>query len=62
MFAVALTLASPGILLSFWIAVLTLGLGAGMPWVKIRFSLRGLLIAMTLAALILGAIVIAATK
>jgi catechol 2,3-dioxygenase-like lactoylglutathione lyase family enzyme len=62
MFAVSLTLASPGILLNFWIAVLALGLGAGMPWVKIRFSLRALLIATTLVAVILGTIVIAARQ
>jgi hypothetical protein len=61
MFLISLTLASPGILMPFWIPLLVLGLMAGMPWIAWRFSLRTLLIATTVVAVGLGLIVYAAS-
>lgn len=40
----------------FWAIVLTIALAAGLPWIQLRFSLRTLLIGMTLVAVILGLI------
>ena len=39
-----------------WFAVLLTGLLAALPWIKLRFSLRTMLIGMTLIAVICGAI------
>ena len=39
-----------------WFLVITLGTLSGLPWVKWRFSLRTLLIATTLVAVVLGVV------
>jgi hypothetical protein len=43
--------------LSYWLAILLVGAIATLPWVHWKFSLRSLLIATTLVALVLGLIV-----
>jgi glucose uptake protein GlcU len=44
----------------YWLAVVVLAAIGGAPWIKPHFSLRTLLIATTLVAVILGAVVLAA--
>ena len=41
----------------FWLPTLFVGVLAGVPWLRYRFSLRTLLIATTLIAMVLGVIV-----
>ena len=48
----------PGLLLlPYWFLVLSCAVGIAVPWFSYRFSLRTLLIAMTLIAVVLGLIV-----
>jgi hypothetical protein len=49
-----------GVQFSLWFAVLTASICALAPWLRCRFSLRTLLIAITLVAVALGAIIWAA--
>jgi hypothetical protein len=51
---------SSSIVIPHWFAVSAAGIFAAAPWLPLRFSLRTLLIATTLVAAILGAIVYAA--
>ena len=46
----------------YWFAAFILGMIAELPWLHWRFSLRTLLIATTLAAVVLGLIVRAGVK
>jgi hypothetical protein len=48
-----------GFIAPYWFPTLVLATLAGIPWIHYRFSLRTLLIAATLVAVILGAIVYA---
>ena len=39
---------------AYWLLVLSTGIGAAVPWMRWRFGLRTLLVAMTLVAAVLG--------
>jgi len=45
------------IMLPYWFAAVCTGALAGLPWIRLRFSLRTLLIATTLVAAALGAVI-----
>jgi hypothetical protein len=45
------------IMIPHWFAAILLGAGGGLPWLSFRFTLRTLLIATTLVAVVLGLIV-----
>src|SRR5262245_34253035 len=47
----------PAITFPYWFAVLTTALVATLPWLRLRFSLRTLLIATTIIAVALGIVV-----
>jgi hypothetical protein len=48
----ALTLQAP-----LWFPTLICAIGATLPWVSVKFSLRAMFIATTLVAVVLGAVV-----
>ncbi len=47
----------PAILISDWLVLFVLGVGAAAAWIRWRFSLRTLLVATTLVAVVLGIII-----
>jgi hypothetical protein len=51
------TFANDGLILPYWLCSLITATIAGAPWISFRFSLRTLLIATTLIAVVLGLIV-----
>jgi hypothetical protein len=50
-------LSPSGIIMPYWLLILLTAVAGAMPWLQLRFSLRTLLIAITLVALALGLLI-----